>query len=82
MKLQYTTQQYSGFDGDMDVVRSFDNSSYCAAQCLKDGRVVLGDGRSPDEAMTLCKYESIRVLQRPSNHQQLEMRTGILAYPV
>jgi predicted kinase len=63
MKPPHKTPDESNIYCDIDVVRGFDNTSYCAARCLKDGRVVLGDGRSPAEAVSLCKYESIKVLE-------------------
>lgn len=68
MKLPHTTQPSSEFDCEIDVVRGFNNSSYCASRCLEDGRVVLGDGSSPSEAITLCKHASIRVLKRPLSY--------------
>lgn len=68
MKLPHPTQHYSEFDIEIDVVGGFDNASYCASRRLEDGRIVLGDGRSPSEAISLCKFKTIGVLKDPLSH--------------
>ena len=50
------------FDGEMEIVRSDDSQTWCAAQRLKNGRVVIGDGTSCDEARSLCLSEALRVV--------------------
>ena len=50
------------FDGEMDVVRSGNSCTYCASQRLTDGRVVLGDGASHTDAISMCISEALKVL--------------------
>ena len=53
------------FDGEMDVVRSGNSSTYCASQRLTDGRMVLGDGNSHSDAISMCISEALEVIGRP-----------------